>query len=42
MLRDAVNDGDEYSDIVERFGGELGGEAKAIVRALISARNAEG
>jgi predicted ATPase len=39
MLRDAVSD-HGYDEIVERFGGELGGEAKAIVRAFIAARTA--
>lgn len=38
MLQDAVADGADYGEIVDRFRGELGGEAKAIVRALISAR----
>jgi energy-coupling factor transporter ATP-binding protein EcfA2 len=38
MLRDAVSDGDDYEEILERFGGELGGEAKALVRALIGVR----
>jgi len=40
MLRDAVSDHDSYDEIVERFGRELGGEAKAIVRALIAAQTA--
>lgn len=39
MLRDAVSEGADYEEIVQRFGGELGGEAKAIIRALIAARN---
>jgi predicted ATP-dependent endonuclease of OLD family len=38
MLRDAVAEGDDYEDVVGRFDGELGGEAKAIIRALIAAR----
>ena len=38
MLRDAVAKGDDYDDVVGRFDGELGGEAKAIIRALIAAR----
>jgi hypothetical protein len=38
MLRDAVAEGATYDDILARFGRELGGEAKAILRALISAR----
>jgi hypothetical protein len=38
MLQDAVADGEDYDDVVGRFDGELGGEAKAIIRALIAAR----
>ncbi|HEY4135524.1 MAG TPA: AAA family ATPase [Alphaproteobacteria bacterium] len=38
MLRDAVAAGDSYEAIIERFSRELGGEAKAILRALLSAR----
>jgi len=38
MLRDAVAEGYDYEDVVGRFDGELGGEAKAIIRALIVAR----
>jgi predicted ATPase len=38
MLRDAVAEGGDYDEIVGRFDGELGGEAKAIIRALIAAR----
>lgn len=41
MLRDVVADADDYEAVVEQFGGELGGEAKAIVRALIAARPVE-
>lgn len=41
MLRDAVADADDYEAVVEQFGGELGGEAKAIVRALFAARPVE-
>ncbi len=41
MLRDAVGDYANFDDVVSKFGGELGGEAKAIVRALIAARGAE-
>jgi predicted ATPase len=38
LLRDAVEDGDDYEEIVSRFRGEVGGEAKAIIRALIATR----
>ncbi|RZE59687.1 hypothetical protein C0Q98_14345 [Streptomyces albidoflavus] len=41
ILGDAVSDGDSYEAIVERFGGQLGGEARGIVRALLAARDAE-
>jgi hypothetical protein len=40
MLRDAVSDSVGYGEVVDRFGGELGGEAKAIIRALIAAQSA--
>lgn len=40
MLRDAVAESDDYDAIVERFDRELGGEAKALIRALIAARPA--
>jgi predicted ATPase len=38
MLHDAVADDPNFDRILERFGGELGGEARAIVRALLGAR----
>ncbi|MDA8230958.1 MAG: AAA family ATPase [Magnetospirillum sp.] len=41
MLRDAVGDDADFDDVVGKFSGELGGEARAIVRALIAARNVE-
>lgn len=42
MLRDAVASGDNYENVVGRFDGEVGGEAKAIIRALIAARQVDG
>lgn len=39
MLRDAFGTDSSFDTVVERFGGELGGEAKAIIRALIAARD---
>lgn len=42
MLREAVNGDDSFKDVVARFSGELGGEAKAIIRALIAARDSDG
>ncbi len=41
LLQDAVNRDRDYDEIVRQFGGELGGEAKAIIRALIEARTTE-
>lgn len=41
MLGDAVGEGSSYEDIVERFGGQLGSEARGLVRALVAARDAE-
>lgn len=38
MLREAVDESPNFDDIVQRFGGELGGEARAIVRALLGTR----
>ncbi|WNI16213.1 AAA family ATPase [Actinacidiphila sp. ITFR-21] len=37
-LKSAVRRGLSYERILERFGGQLGGEAKAIVRSLIAVR----
>ena len=42
MLRDAVSEGLDYEELVGRFSGELGGEGRAIARALIAARDLEG
>ncbi|MDH2387684.1 AAA family ATPase [Streptomyces sp. HNM0663] len=38
-LEQAVNEGLAYHEVVERFGGELGSEAKSLVRVLISVRD---
>lgn len=38
MLREATEQTLNFDEIIERFGGELGGEARAIVRALIASR----
>ncbi|WP_410676963.1 AAA family ATPase [Amycolatopsis sp. cmx-4-68] len=38
-LERAVNEGLAYDQVVERFGGELGSEAKSLVRVLISVRD---
>lgn len=42
LLWDAVAEGSSYEEIVDRFGGKLGGEAKALVRGLIVARDSTG
>ncbi|KAA0688203.1 AAA family ATPase [Azospirillum brasilense] len=41
LLRDAVAREADFDAVVQRFGGELGGEARAIIRALIAAREPE-
>ncbi|MEU8332231.1 AAA family ATPase [Micromonospora arborensis] len=41
-LSEAVADGRSYEEVVRDFGGQLGGEAKAIVRALVAVRDREG
>lgn len=41
MLRDAVHEEPDFDRAVERFNGELGGEARALLRAMIAARQAE-
>ncbi|MGW4890709.1 AAA family ATPase [Kitasatospora sp. NPDC004240] len=38
-LEQAVNEGLTYHEVVERFGGELGSEAKSLARVLISVRD---
>lgn len=39
LLQDAVSDGSSYRRVLNRFGGQLGDEAKAIVQALIAERD---
>lgn len=39
LLRDAVADGSSYRRVLNKFDGELGDEAKAIVQALIAERD---
>lgn len=41
ILGTAVSEGSTYEDIVGRFGDQLGGEARGLIRALIAARDAE-
>lgn len=38
MLETAVEDGGSYDAVVQRFNGQLGSEAKAIVRGLQASR----
>ncbi|MDQ6944745.1 MAG: AAA family ATPase [Actinomycetota bacterium] len=39
LVWDAVEEGNSFEDVVERFGGHLGAEAMAIARALVAARD---
>ncbi|MFA1539399.1 AAA family ATPase [Actinomadura monticuli] len=41
ILGELVSDGCAYEDILARFSDQLGGEARALVRALIAARDVE-
>lgn len=36
LLREAIDDGDEFEDIVDKFNQQLGGEARALIRALLA------
>lgn len=38
MLSDAVDEHGAYQGVVDAFGGELGGEAKALIRVLLAAK----
>ena len=42
LLRDAAHEESEFQDVVQKFDSELGGEARALVRALIANRTSEG
>jgi ABC-type transport system involved in cytochrome c biogenesis ATPase subunit len=41
LLHDSIDQDTDFDDVLRRFSGELGGEAKAIVRALIASRTAD-
>ncbi|MFJ4518445.1 AAA family ATPase [Streptomyces sp. NPDC088816] len=41
ILGEAVSKGGTYEEILERFGGQLGGEARGLVRALLATRDTE-
>lgn len=36
LLREAIDEGDEFEDIVDKFNEQLGGEARALIRALLA------
>ena len=38
LLADAVDDTPQYSEVVDKFSGQLGGEALALIRALVAVR----
>jgi ABC-type polar amino acid transport system ATPase subunit len=42
MISQAIEQGLDYEDIVERFGDQLGDEARGIARSLIATRDREG
>jgi len=42
MLRDIVAEEEDYEEVLERFGGSLGGEARAVLRAIISTNQNNG
>ncbi|WP_206741677.1 ATP-dependent nuclease [Hyphomonas jannaschiana] len=42
MISDSVDENLTYEQILERFGGQLGDEARGIARSLIAARNGAG
>jgi ABC-type multidrug transport system ATPase subunit len=42
LLRDAIGEGDDFEVVLQKFDNELGGEARAIARALIANRNGRG
>ena len=41
LVREAVDDKGEYDAIVKHFGGQLGGEARAVARALLAVKAEE-
>jgi len=41
MLSDTVQKGLSYDEVIEKFNGQLGDEARGIVRSLIATRKAE-
>ena len=38
LLREAIGEDDDFGAVLQKFDSELGGEARAIVRALIANR----
>ncbi|HBN9817942.1 TPA: AAA family ATPase [Pseudomonas aeruginosa] len=41
LLREAIKDDDEFEDIIAKFNSQLGGEARALIRALIANHGAK-
>lgn len=41
LLREATADGESFEEVVERFEGQLGGEARALIRAIIVNRSTD-
>lgn len=41
ILQDVIDNKTDFRAVIRQFGGELGGEARSIARALIAARDAE-
>jgi ABC-type cobalamin/Fe3+-siderophores transport system ATPase subunit len=41
LLRSAAHDEDQFDDVVAKFGSKLGGEARALIRALMANRGAQ-
>ena len=42
LLREAVDDDDDFQEVLNKFDSPLGGEARALVRALIANRGRGG
>lgn len=41
LLSDSIPESQSYEQVLAKFNGELGGEAKAIIRGLLAARDEE-
>jgi hypothetical protein len=40
LLTEAVDDDVDYEEVVDRFKGQLGGEARGLIRGMIATRDA--